>query len=179
MRTGFGLLLVLLFISLPSLATRVSVFPISVEQRYLENENQDLYFQKMDTSVSAALTFQSYQLGLDVTRWSQESSAPLISFKEIYSEIGSSHLFLMGILSDILYFYSGVGVGVYETKLTNQFNGVSNTTNSGQILYASGIASIQVIYSFSHAALDFRLIMAKDYHPQPTPAMVFKLGLSF
>ncbi|OYZ23461.1 MAG: hypothetical protein B7Y39_04720 [Bdellovibrio sp. 28-41-41] len=179
MRTGFGLLMTLVLISLPSLAARVSLFPISVEQRYLENETQDLYFQKMDTSASAALTFHSYQLGLEVTRWSQESSAPLVSFKESYSEIGSSHLFLMAVLSDVLYLYSGIGVGIYETKLTNQFNGVSNDTNSGQILFASGIASAQVIYSFFHAALDFRLIMAKDYRPQPTPAFIFKLGFSF
>jgi hypothetical protein len=179
MKTGLSTLLALVFLGLPSLAARVSLFPISTEQRYLENENQDLYFQKMDTSVSAALTFQSYQLGLEISRWAQESNAPLISFKESYSEIGSSHLFLMGVLSDVLYLYSGVGVGIYETKLTNQFNGVSSNTNSGQILYASGIASAQVIYSYFHAALDFRLIMAKDYRPQPTPALIFKLGLSF
>jgi len=179
MMAGFSLILALVFLGVPSFAARVSLFPISIEQRYLENENQDLYFQKMETSVSAALTFQSYQLGIDVTRWSQKSIAPQVSFNESYSEIGSSHLFLMGVLSDVLYLFSGVGVGIYEAKLTSQFNGVSSDTNSGQILFASGIASAQVIYSFFHAALDFRLIMAKDYRPQPTPAMVFKLGVSF
>tara|TARA_B110001454_G_scaffold219136_1_gene250298 strand:- start:32664 stop:33200 length:537 start_codon:yes stop_codon:yes gene_type:complete len=172
-------LLTILLLGLPTMAARVSLFPVSIEQRYSENENQDLYFQQTDTSVSAALTFQIYQVGLEVTRWSKESSAPLVSFKESYSEIGSSHLFLMGVLYDYLYLFSGVGVGMYETKLTNQFNGVSTDTNSGQILYASGIVSTQVIYSFFHAAFDFRLIMAKDYRPQPTPAAVFKLGLSF
>lgn len=179
MKTAISLLLIL-FCGLPSLATaRVSIFLPSLEQRYLENENQDLYFQKMDTAISAALTFSNYQLGLEVTRWSLSSSASLLKFKEDYSEINSTHLFLMGVVSDYLYFFSGVGVGVYEDKLVNQFNGTNTETKSGQIMFASGIASAQFIYHYFHAALDFRLIMAKDYHPQPTPAAVFKIGLSF
>lgn len=172
-------LLLMSLICLPCLAARVSLFPISVEQRYLENENQDLYFQKMNTSGSVALTFSQYQLGLEVTRWTQESRASLISFKEDLSEIGSTHLFLMGSVYEWLHMYSGLGLGVYEAKLTNQFAGSTTENNSGQILFASAIASVQAIYSFFHAALDFRLLMAKDYRPQPTPSVIFKLGLSF
>lgn len=178
MRTILAYLLLILF-SLPCLATRVSLFPLSMEHRYLENENQDLYAQRMDTSFSAALTFSRYQLGLDVTGWSQQSTTPLISFKETFSEIGSTHLFLVSSFYEYVHLYSGLGLGIYESKLSNQFAGATSETNTGQILFASAIASAQIIYHYFHAAVDFKLLMAKDYRPQPTPSAVIKLGLSF
>lgn len=170
--------LILLF-TLPSFALRISLFPIAVEQRYTENENQDLYMQKMDSSLAAAFSFSSYQLGLETAKWSYESSAPLISYRETYTELNSTHLFLMSSANESFHFYSGIGVGIYESKLKNSFNGLVNETNSGQILFASGIASVQFIYSYFHAALDLRLLMGKDYRPQPTPSATFKIGITF
>lgn len=178
MKHIFGFSLILLF-SLPSFALRVSLFPLVLEQRYTENENQDLYMQKMDSSLAASFSFSGYQLGLETTKWSLESSAPLIRYQETYTELNSTHLFLMGSAYEYIHFYSGIGIGMYESKLKNSFNGTENETNSGQILFASGIASAQFIYSYFHAALDFRLLMGKDYRPQPTPSMVFKIGITF
>lgn len=178
MKQLIGLSFILLF-SLPSLALNVSLFPFALEQRYTENENQDLYMQKMDSSLAAAFSFDGYQLGLETTKWSHESSAPLISYKETYTELNSTHLFLMGSTLEYLHLYSGIGVGMYESKLKNSFNGIANETNSGQTLFASGIASAQFVYSYFHAALDFRLLMGKDYRPQPTPSGVFKIGITF
>jgi len=178
MKSVFSLSLIFLF-SLPSFALQVSLFPLAAEQRYIENENQDLYMQKMDSSVAAAFSFSRYQLGIEATNWSLESSAPLVSYKETFSELNSTHLFLMGSFYEHLHLYSGFGLGLYESTLKNSFNGINNETNSGRILFASGIASAQFIYSFFHAALDFRLLMAKDYRPQPTASIILKVGLTF
>lgn len=169
----------ILTLSLPSWALQTSLFPLSLDQRYIENENQDLYFQKMDSSISAALTFSGYQLGLESTTRSSQSGAPLVRYKETFEEINSTHLFLMASVSPHLHLYSGVGLGLYESKLESEFNGTSSETKSGKILFASGIASAQFVYSFFHAVLDFRLLMGKDYRPQPMPSAVFKLGVTF
>lgn len=172
------LTLALLFV-LPGFALSISLFPLGTEQRYLENESQDLYVQKMDSTLSAAFSFSKYQLGIESTKWSRQSSAPLVSYNEAFTEINSTHLFLVSSFYERLHFYTGLGLGVYESKLKTSFNGLESETNSGQIIFASGIASLQFIYSFLHAALDFRLLMNKDYHPHPTPSVVFKFGLTF
>ena len=85
----------------------------------------------------------------------------------------------MGSTFDWLSFYSGIGIGSYETELISLFNGVSTTTKSGQTLFASGIVSIQSIFWFLHVDTELKLVFGKDFRPQPTPDLALKLGAVF
>jgi hypothetical protein len=171
---------IVLFFAVPSvsLANHYSLFPVVLEQRYLENENREYYFQRVN-SFAAAATFDFYQLGLEITNWNKQTDTGLIGFKETYSEINSTHLFKMGSTYDWMHFYSGVGIGSYGSKLESQFNGSTTESTTGQILFGSAIFSIQAIYSYLHMALDLKLILAKDYRPEPTPSTSIKVGLAF
>lgn len=173
-------LVILLMSALPSLslATRVSLFPVVLEHRYIENENSDLVFRRAN-SFSGLITFGLYQLGLDASNWSTESTASLLKFQESYREVQTSHLFKMGSLTDWLHVYSGIGVGIYESNTTTTFNGLSTETKSGTIMMASGIASVQVTHNWLHIALDLKLILSKDSRPNPSPAGVIKVGIAF
>ncbi|MBL7544765.1 MAG: hypothetical protein JNL11_13190 [Bdellovibrionaceae bacterium] len=174
-----------------SLAMRVSLFILSGENRYTENENREQVNQSFrnfsgDTignfkihKFSGALTFEKYQFGLETFDWQTSSDAPLIGFYENRRELHTTHLFKMGEHNEWLNFFSGFGIGAYEIDLTNQFNGATSKTKSGQIMTASGIASIQAIYKYFHATADLKLLFAKDYRPQPVPVLGFKIGFSF
>ena len=161
-----------------SLAMQISLFPVVLNQHYMNNEDGDLYFQKVD-SLAASLTFDSYQFGIESGRWSTESGTPLIGFKETVQTLNTCHLFRMGSTFERLYFYSGIGIGSYETELVSQFNGLPTTTKSGQTLYSSGIVSIQAIFWFIHLDTELKLVFGKDFRPQPTPDLAFKLGAVF
>ncbi len=166
------------FLSLPSFAMRASLFPVVLEQRYIENENKEYIFQRVN-ALAAHLTFDVYQIGVEGGQWTKESSASLLTFKETVSEINTTYLYRMGSLTNWLHLYSGLGIGMYESKVTNSFNRVAGESKSGTILMMSGIVSLQVIYSYLHIALDLKLILAKDYQPEPTPAGVLKVGVTF
>ncbi len=161
-----------------SFAMQVSLFPLILNQRYMENEDGDLYFQKVD-SLAFSLTFDSYQLGIESGRWSMQSGTSLLGFRETVQTINTSHLFKMGSTFDWLSFYSGIGIGSYETELISLFNGVSTTTKSGQTLFASGIVSIQAVFWFLHVDTELKLVFGKDFRPQPTPDLALKLGAVF
>lgn len=161
-----------------SFALPISVFPMSLEQRYFENQSAELYFQRVN-SVGASLTFDFYQFGLEAINWTTDSGTVLISYKEAYREIQSTHLFKMGSANNWFHFYSGLGIGSYELELNSQFAGTTTQTKSGQTLMMSGIASLQLMYKFLHIITDLRLLFAKDYRPEPTPALLIKVGILF
>lgn len=158
---------------------RTSIFPIVWQQRYLQDQNSELYYQTIAPTWAARLTFERYQLGIEGGSWSTTSGTTLINYSEDFNEMNTTHLFKMGSTYEWLHFYSGLGLGVYESELTNLFNGVSSKTKSGQIVFASGIFSVQAIFWYVHAITDLKLIFAKDYRPQPTPDLSFKLGVTF
>lgn len=168
------------FLLLPgmSFAMKVSIFPLPIEFRYVENESKE-YSVKSITPHAGAITFDYYQLGFEKSSWKSESGTPLVGFSEKFEELNTTHLFRMVEYNNHVSFYSGVGLGRYELQVTNTFNGVTTATDSGQIAYLSGLASAQVIYEFFHLACDFRLIMGKDMRPQPTPALNIRVGLIF
>ena len=162
-----------------SLAARFSFLPLSLQQRYLQDENSEMYMQTITSTISAAVTFESYQFGIEGSSWSTTSGSSLINYKNNFDEINTTHLLKMGKAYDWLYFYTGIGLGVYESELTSRFNGTVTKTKSGQIMMTSGIFSVQAIYKYLHVSSDFRLLLAKDYRPQPTPELFIKLGLIF
>lgn len=157
---------------------RVSLFPVVVQQRYIENQDSEYYFQRL-SSLAASLSFEFYQFGIETGNWSTQAGTTLINFKNDYQEINTIHLFKMGSTFQWLYFYSGIGIGSYDSELDSQFNGVSTKTKSGQTLFGSGIFSIQAILGYFHMSTELKLLFAKDYRPQPTPDLAFKLGVSF
>ncbi len=161
-----------------SFSMQVSLFPLVLNQRYMENEDGDLYFQRVD-SLAVNLTFDSYQFGIESGRWSTQSGTSLLSFKETVQTINTSYLFKMGSTFDWLSFYSGIGIGSYETELVSFFNGVSTTTKSGQTFFASGIVSLQAIFWHLHLDTELKLVFGKDFRPQPTPDLALKLGAIF
>lgn len=173
-------LLVIAIFSSPisSTAMTTSLFPAVLEQRYLENEKSDLYFQRIN-SFSGNLTFEFYQLGIESQSWSIESGTALINYKEDFQEINTTHLFRMGSTLNWLFFYSGIGIGSYESELTSEFSGAITKTNSGQTMMASGIISVQAIYWHIHVITELKLILGKDFRPQPTPDLSVKLGVVF
>lgn len=166
------------FIFSKAMAMHVSIFPLNPEQRVVENQNKELRLISVK-NYAFSLSKDLHQVLLEHAELETNSGNETLSITEISQEYHIAYLHEIYSWQHYWSLHLGLGTGQYTSTIKTQYlNNVSEET-SGSTLLFSGISSIQFQYQYFHTQLDFKLIQAKDYNPQPQPTFILRAGLSF
>lgn len=155
-----------------------SIFPLASENRYIETQAKEFKFASV-TNYALSASHLAHQLLLEHTELSNRSGNQTLSFLEVNQEYHINYLHQVTKWMNFWSLYMGAGTGVYKTSVRTQYLNTETEDNSGNTLFLSGIVSMQLQYQYFHGQLDFKLIEAKDYSPQPQPSLILRIGLRF
>lgn len=160
------------------MAIGVSIFPLNFEQRIIENQTKELRVVSIK-NYAFTLSKDLHQVLLEHGEVENSSGNETLSFTEISQEYHISYLHEVHRWHHYWSLHLGLGSGQYNSTIKTQYLNTTSEESSGNTLLLSGISSIQLQYQYLQGQLDFKLIQAKDYTPQPQPSLILRIGLHF
>lgn len=172
------ILIFFFFVFSQAMALNISIFPLNVEQRFIENQNKEMHFVS-STNYAIELIQDAHQLLVERSEFKEHSGNNTLSFDEKNEEYHLSYLRQAYRWSSLYSLHFGLGLGMYNSSVKTNYLNTTTEDNSGNTLLASGLASVQIQYQYYHGQFDFKLIQAKDYNPQPQASLILRLGVRF
>ncbi|MCK6598110.1 MAG: hypothetical protein L6Q37_07070 [Bdellovibrionaceae bacterium] len=157
---------------------KVTLFPFNFDYRYVEISNGEYQFNQFK-NLSFSTNYERHQLLLEHVEYQNSSGNQTINFDETTQEYHVSYLYEAHRLNSYFSLYLGLGSGFYNAKLVTRYLDQEITDKTNNTLFLSGLISLQFHFKFFTGQIDFRLLEAKDYRPQPTPEMILRTGFSF
>lgn len=154
------------------------VYPLTMDTRFERGSSQGIE-QRHSKDFSIGLKSSRYTFLIETSSYRVETGTAALGVARTHREF---HIWGKGMLNQLnsTEVYWAAGGGVYDEVVSTSLLGASETSQSQMNMMAgAAIGAETMFFRFLIMNLETRILISKDFDPNPQPAVVWRLGVVF